>query len=211
MGSISSSRWELLEQLSPTLFLAGGGSLVVHAVHHGLEAFVGIEYPLHHEVPFGVAGMILGFIALLGLYPKLADRTPKLSGAGAVLAVFGAVGWFVLGVTALAEELGVEPPAWLDAFGLLIIGGVILGYLTFSIASLRTDIVSRVTGLVLLTPLLVMVMNISIATAGYGSLKGQFAVSSGFAVAHLAIGVALRSEDIPADSAEPVPVGTIRQ
>lgn len=198
-------QWESLERWSPTLFLVAGGLLMVHAGHHGLEAFAGLEYPMHHELPFGVVGMILGFVALLGLYPKLAERTPKLAGVGAILAALGMLGWVVIGVAALAEELGTELPAWLDAFGILIIGGVILGYLTFSIASLRTTIVSRTTGLILLAPLVVMFMNIAIGVSGYGSLAGQFAVSSGFALAHLAIWGALRTEDGLTDHVERAP------
>lgn len=94
------------------------------------------------------------------------------------------------------------PPAWLGAFGLLIFLGIILGYLAFSVASLRTTALSRTTGLALLTPLLVMAMNISIVQLGYSSPEGQFAVSSGFALAHLAIGGALRTEEVPSERAE---------
>lgn len=187
------------------LFLVAGGFLVIHAGHHGLEAFAGVEYPLHHELPFGVIGMILGFVALLGLYPKLVDSSPKLARVGAVLAGLGILGWVAIGAGALAEELAAEPPAWLEAFGILIIGGVVLAYLTFSVASLLSDVVSRTTGLVLLAPPLVMVMNIAIATSGYGSLTGQFVVSSGFALAHLAIWGALRTEDGRTDHVEPAP------
>lgn len=164
---------------------------------------------MHHELPFGVVGMVLGFVALLGLYPKLTDRTPKLASAGAVLAVLGTVGWVVIGALAIAEELGAEPPVWLGAFGILIIGGVVLGYLVFSVASLRTNVVSRTTGLVLLAPALVMVMNVAIGASGYGSLAGQFVVSGGFAVAHLGIWAAVRTERGPTDRPEPAAESTV--
>lgn len=177
------------------LFLIAGGLLVIHAITHGLEAFASIEYPMHHEFPFGVGGMTLGFIALLGLYPKIADRMPKLARAGAVVAVLGAVAWLVMGLALFAEGLGAEPPTSIEAIGLVMIFGVILSYLAFGIASLRTEAVSQTTGLVLLTPVLVMVVNLGIAMAGSGSLAGQFVVATGFALAHLAIGAALRTED----------------
>lgn len=208
MVGANASRWDAIERWSATLFLVAGGVLVVHAITHGLEAFAGIEYPWHHEFPFGVAGMFLGFVALLGLYPKTAGRMPKLARAGAVVAVLGAAGWLVMGVAVLAEELGTEPPAWIDAVGLVMIFGVVLGYLAFGVAGLRTDIVSQTTGLVLLTPVVVMVVNLGIATAGYGSLAGQFVVATGFAVAHLAIGTTLRTEDPFAGRAETAPGAT---
>ena len=194
MAGASSSQWDSLERSSATLFLIAGGLLVIHAVTHGLEAFAGIEYPVHHEFPFGVGGMTLGFIALLGLYPKMADRLPTLARAGAVVAVLGGVGWLVMGVALFAEVLGTEPPASIEAIGLVMVSGVILGYLAFSVASLRTDIVSQTTGLILLTPVLVMVMNLAVAITGNGSLAGQFVVATGFAFAHLAIGATLRTE-----------------
>jgi hypothetical protein len=178
------------------LFLIAGASLVIHAAHHGLEALASVEHPLHHEFPLGITGITPGLIALLGLYPKTTDRFPKLARIGAVIAVLGAAGWIVMGISIGVEELGVEPPAWIGAVGLVMILSVILAYLIFSGAGRRTDIVSQCTGLALLTPVLVMFMNLGIVAAGLGSLVGQFAVASGFALAHLAIGSTLRIEDL---------------
>lgn len=194
-----------IEPWSPTLFLIAAAFLIVHAGHHGLEAFVGFDYPLHHEVPFGTAGFILGFVALLGLYPKLADRRPWLVRVGAVFAVLGAVSWFMLGAMGLAESVGADPPEWLGVFGLLFLIGVVIGYLCFSVASLRSDVLSRTTGFMLLTPILVMALNLSIVAAGLGSPEGQFVVASGFALAHLGIGFSLRVDDVPAGRVEPRP------
>ena len=195
MVGVSTSQWGALERTSATLFLVAGGVLVVHAITHGLEAFSGFAYPWHHEFPFGVAGMALGFVALLGLYPRVVERLPKLARVGASVAVLGGIAWVVMGLVIFAEELGAEPPAVIGAVGLVMIVGVILGYLAFSIAGLRTDAVSRITGLALLTPVMVMIANIGVGIAGFGSLAGQFVIATGFALAHLAIGVTLRSED----------------
>lgn len=126
MLDVSSHQWGSLERWGATLFLIAGGLLVIHAITHGLEAFAGIEYPWHHEFPFGVA-------------------------------------------------------------------------------SLRTNVVSQTTGLVLLTPALVMITNFGIATAGYGSLTGQFVVATGFALAHLAIGATLRTEELSLGRRESAP------
>jgi hypothetical protein len=197
--TVHAPRWRWLERWSATLFLVAGGFLLIHTGNHTLEAFTAMEYPLHHEVPFGFVGMTLGFVGLLGLYPRLADRSPTLAGAGAVLAVVGAVGWLVIGLSTLARDLGAAPPEWLGVFGLLIFVGVILGYLTFSVTGLRTEAVSLATGVALLTPLLAMAVNVGLVEAGFGSPAGQVVVASSFALAHLAIGVALRTEDGPSD------------
>jgi hypothetical protein len=91
--------------------------------------------------------------------------------------------------------LGIEPPAWLGAFALLIILGFVVGHLCVGVASLRTDIYPRLVGLTLLTPILVMAMNFSIVAAGLTSPGGRFLVAIGFALAHLAIGVSLSSAE----------------
>jgi hypothetical protein len=194
MGDVSSSWWGRLERSSPTLFLIATGLLVVHAVTHGLVAFAGIEYPMHHEFPFGVSGMVLGFVALLGIYPTLADRMPKLASLAAAVTILGGTSWLVMGLGLLAEELGAELPAWIGVVGLGMLLGVILAYLAFGVASLWTNVVSRTAGFALLAPALVMVLNFGVATAGYGSLAGQFVVATGFALAHLAIWGTLRTE-----------------
>jgi hypothetical protein len=195
--------WNILEQWSSTLFLIAGGLMVVHTGVHALIAFTNTNYPLHHELPFGVVGHILAFVALLGLYPQLVARGPKLARVGAGLAVLGTVGWFVIGAQTLSETLGVGLPAWLGVFAILTIVAVILGYLAFGVAGLRTGIVTRTTAVLLLTPVLVMVYNMTVALTTGGTEEGQIIVAGGFALAHLAIGAALRSDEFPTGGAEP--------
>ena len=197
MSINNTEQWGSLEQWSSPLFLVAGGLLVVHSVIHVLTAFTSVSYPFHHEFPFGVAGMILGFVALFGLYPQLVARSPKLAHAGAVLAGFGTVGWVALGLGNLIEELGASPPELLDATAPLIIFGVVLGYLLFCVTGLRTQTVSRTTALIILTPALVMVYNIASALLFPDFTGAAVIVASGFALTHLAIGAALRGEEYP--------------
>ena len=177
--------------------------MVVHSVIHVLIAFAGMNYPFHHEFPFGVAGMILGLVALFGLYPQLVARSPTFARVGAVLAGLGTVGWIGLGLRTLVEELGTTPPAWADAVAPLVILGVVLGYLVFGVVGLRTETVSRTTALVLLTPAIVMVYNIAGALALPDFTGAAVVVASGFAIAHLAIGAALRAERYPTGGVDP--------
>jgi len=196
------TRLQSLEQQSATLFLVAGGLMVVHTGIHVLIAFTNTTYPLHHEMPFGFLGHLLAFVALLGLYPQLVTRSPKLTRAGAGVVVLAMVGWLVVGTMTLAESLGVSLPAWLGAIAPLFILGFILGYLALGIASLRTDIVTRTTALVILSPVVVMIYNMSVALTTGGTREGQIIVAGGFALTHLAIGVALRSEEFSTGSAE---------
>lgn len=202
-----------LERWSPTLFLIAGGLLVIHAAHHGLEAFTAFTWPMEHDFPFGVAGFIFGYLGLLGLYPKFADPSPYLSRAGAVFAMTGVSGWSAMGMIEFAEVVSGSHPAWLEPFAILILVGIVLGYLCFGVASLRTDVLSWTTSVVLLTPILAMILNIVIAIllGGEGTGLGGFVVSSMFALVHVAIGGMLRTETRSIDRNDRAPQTPVGQ
>lgn len=192
-----------LEQWSPKLFLAAGGVLAVYAALYGTEAFLD-TFPAVRDV-LGPAGYVIGFVGLLGLYPALADRSPKLARAGAFFAVLGIMGWLV----SLVGRAGIVSgaPAAVDAIeAVFILIGMILAFLAFAAASLRTDIYSRTVGLLLLGPFLVNALNFGIVIAGYASPEGRFVTSGLWALSYLAIGIALSTEGIPAGRTEPQPV-----
>lgn len=197
------TRLQSLEQRISTLVLVAGGLMVVHTGVHVLIAYTNTNYPLHHEMPFGFLGHLVALVALLGLYPRLVTRSPKLTRVGAGVVVLAMVGLSAVGTMTLAEGLGVTPPAFLRPVGLLFILGVILGYLAFGVAGLRTDVVTRTTALAILTPVIVMVYNMAVALTTGGTREGQIIVAGGFALTHLAIGAALRSEEFPTGDAEP--------
>lgn len=191
-----------LERWSSRLFLAAGAVLAVYATFYGTEAFLD-TVPAVRDV-LGPAGYIIGFVGLLGLYPALADRSPKLAHAGAFFAVLGIVGWLV----SLLGRAGIVSgaPAALDATeALFILIGMILAFLAFATASLRTDIHSRMVGVLLLGPFLVNALNFGIVIAGYASPEGRFATSGLWALSYLAIGIALRTAGIPAGRTDPRP------
>lgn len=200
-----------LSSWSPTLFLAAGAILLVYSAFHGLEAFFDIDYPMIRDGIIRPVGYMLGFVALLGLYPTLANRSPKLARLGAVFTALALVGWFVSGFLApsrgLAMHLGVELPAWLGAFGILIALGFLIGFPSFGVASLRTNVYSRRVGLLLLAPILVMAANFAIVGGGYTSPLGRLVVSSGDALIILAIGVALSSTEGSPGPIEPTATG----
>ncbi len=193
--------WEALGAKSQTLYLIATVILLVHAVVHGLDAFTGMEYPLVHGAHVGPLGYSIGFIGLLSLYPAVADTSPKLAAVGAVFAVSGLLGWIGEAVVSLAEVAGISTPGWLEAYGILILLGFVIGYFAVGVASLRSPTIPQTVGLVLLTPLLVMAFDIGVVVADFASATGQFAVATGFALAHLAIAIALRSDEASPDYA----------
>lgn len=204
------TRLESLESCSPALFLVAGAILVVYATLHGTEAFLDAAYPMVRDGVIRPVGYALGFVAVLGLYPSLADRSPKLARVGGVFTALGTVGWVVMGFVGssrgLAAHLGYAPPAWLGVFGLLIALGFVVGFPAFGVASLHTGQYPRTVGLLLLAPLLVMATNAAVVIGDFVAVAiGRFLVSTGDALIVLALGIALGTDGTPIDRAEPQP------
>lgn len=189
-----------LEKWSPTLFLVAGAIVVVYSSLYGAEAFLG-TYPAAREF-IGSVGYIIGFVGLLGLYPALTDRSPKLARAGAAFAVLGIVG-FLVSIVESAGILSGEPPAWLATSELLfILAGMVLAFIAFSVANLRSDAYSRTVSLLLIAPIVVMALNLAVVMAGLASPEARFLVSGLWGLSYLAIGVTLRTEAGSTDGAE---------
>ncbi|QLG51067.1 hypothetical protein [Natrinema halophilum] len=195
MGRDIRRQWKVLERWCPMVFLFAGTLLVGYATFNGIHAFTGIEYESAENV-FGPGGFALGFLGLLGLYPALRDRSPKLARVGAICAVLGAVAFSVFVVANLGEIAGLispDPPAWAVVFLAMAAIGMISGYLTFAVAVVRSDVHSRMLGLLLLVPLAIFATMLTTSRVGFFPQELAFAISSGQALAYLAIGYILRT------------------
>lgn len=201
MADISTQRGETLEQWSATAFLAGGAILVGFAVS---LAVIGILDGSAPSNIFGGLGYMLAFLGLLGLYPGLADRSPRLARAGAVFAALGTVGFSLTFVAGVTEFMGIDLPAWVSDAQLLNIIGLVLGFLTVGVASLRTEAHSWLLGLLLLVPAVIFAMNlVRVGVLGpFTPSWAPFLLGSMQALTMLAIGYLLRTEPTTADHVE---------
>lgn len=198
------TRWQTLETRSSILFLISGTVLVGFAVSVAIIGMLDGSAPRN---VFAGVGFTLAFLGLLGLYPGIADRSPWLVGAGAVFAALGAVGFALTFVLAITEFVGIDLPAWVSAIQLLNIIGLVLGFLTFGVASLRTEAHSLGFGLLLLVPAVTFAVNfIRIGVLGpWTPSWAPFLLGSMQALAMLAIGYVLRTKPELTGGAEPVP------
>lgn len=189
-----------LERWSATLYLVAGGFLVVNAALLGYEAFAAAAAP---EDVFGPPGFLVGFLGLLGLYAALVDRTPKLARVAVVVALVAAAGWAVITPFSVGGELGVLSGEQLPMAVVVVAWSTtVLAYVLFGAASLRTGVHSRTVGLLLLAPAVLMVALLVGAGVLGENPTAPFLIATGQALAHLALGFALRSENAPADGAE---------
>lgn len=153
--------WDWLENRSATLFVAAVGMLVAAGAHRVLEATAGVALNDYLLNLTGQGGLVLSLVALLGLYPVLSDRTPRLAKVGAGSGFLGVVSFtvalLVLGaVLAVNAVAGTSLPA--EVAGVLFLPGylgAVLGFLAFGIASVRADAPSRAVGVLLLLVVLV--------------------------------------------------------
>lgn len=180
-----------LEKWSSWLFLVSGAVGLVYASLYGFEAFAG-TYPAIRDF-LGPISYIIAFVGLVGLHPRLANRSPTLAHAGALFAGLATVG-FLISLLGSAGVISSELPGWVEAMQFIfILGGWVLSFLLYSVASLRTGVFSRAVGLVLLGPIAVQVLNLSVIIAGFSSPEARLLNSALWALSYLAIGVVLRT------------------
>lgn len=186
------THWESLQRWTPWLYLAAGAVLSAYAALNGLLAFTDVSV----EADVFQAGYVLGFLGLLGLYPRLADRSPWLARIGGSTALLGLVAFSVFTANRLAELGGLasgNPPGW-AIFTAMAAAGFVVGYLAVGAAALRTGAYPRIVGLLLLLPAIIIVLMFATMATGLVSPESVFVVSAGQAMTHLAIGATLEVE-----------------
>lgn len=198
--------WNSLEQRSSTAFLVGGLLMAADAFIVAANIVTGTErLLLFGQVLVGV-GWTAALLGLLGLYPQLADRSRWLSRAGVLFAAIGVVVFAVMAVTVLVYLAGIPAGEYSDV-GMFFIPGVligsVLGFVSFSGASLRTEVHSRAFGILLLVPAILVLTNILRFIAGFESTTITLGIVIGDALVMLAIGQALRTGTSQTDHAEP--------
>lgn len=196
---------EPLDRKSATLFLAAGGLLVVFAANTGARVFADGGVSAVHAI-LGPGGFFLGVLGLLGRYPALAGRAPSLARAAGVVAAIPAIGWFLIALFGAGNSAGVLPgvsvvfPA---AFPILVFLTTVLAYVLFGVASLGVGAHSRAVSLALLVPA-VPFLALIVGVAVLGPVEwAEFVIDSGHALAHLGVGLALRSRSGRGHRAEP--------
>lgn len=194
--------WATLEQWSPMAFLAAGALFALPAVVFGSNAVTGTEIVVSPFVIF--VFLVVVFVGLLGLYPRLAERDSALAlGGVGSLTMTAAVLISALGVSVLPIGLTSEKAAVL-ALVMTVAVGSILALTTFGVAILRTGVHSRPIG----SFLLVMAASLSfmiVATLVFGDPTPAWAgsvVNGIFAMSLGSIGYVLRTEAIPVGNPE---------
>lgn len=210
MAIANKQHWNVLERLSPTLFLIGGGLLVGHAAMLAVQAFSTLTTP---PDLFGPAGHLVALVGLFGLYPTLTDRTPTVARIALGVAVVGAGGWTLLTVTrfvAVAAPISSVSNVLPAVFFALVFATTIVTYVLFGVAALRADSESRLVGGLLLAPAVLLVAALVVSAISDVTAAGGVVIGSGLALSMVALGYTLRRWDRRASLAVPTGDASVR-
>lgn len=197
----SNTAWDILEQWSPIAFLVAGGLFAFPGVAYVFNTVTGTEIHVSPVIIF--ASLLVVFVGLLGLYPRLAERDSILAlGGVGLLAVTAGVIISTVGVAVLPIEVTFGKRTMV-AIIVTVTAGTILTFTMFGVASLQTGAYSRPVG----GSLLVMAAGeacILAATMLYSNPKTtwvEFGVSVLFVASLGSISYLLRTETTPAKRA----------
>ena len=195
MGSGTISRGGSLERGRSTAFLIGGLIFVADAALLVVHLASGTEPAAFGQALVG-ASWTAAFVGLLGFYPSLVDRSRWLSRAGALFAVVGGVTMAAMAATMLGyatDVLSGDPSSVAMYFLPGVFLGIVLGFGSFGLASLRTDVYSRSVGLLFLLLPTTFLFNLGTGISGISSLPMVLGVVCVLALTMLAIGYLLRT------------------
>lgn len=196
------STLKALEENAWLLYLVALIPVIVFAVNTYLLTYEGTSYPIIGDI-VGPTGWFLGAVGLFGLYPALADRSPRLARVAAGIAVIPALLWGVIIVQGIGQQIGLwsEWGGPLRIIPVVVIVTMILAFGLFGAISLYTEGHSRIVGGLLL-------LESAMFVALIGDLLSFFMIDVGHVVAFLGLGIALRITDGPSKSTGPAPDST---
>lgn len=194
--------WQSLEQWRSTAFLVAGGLILGFVASNGVEAFTATQPPTWVNTLFVSPALVAAAVGLLGFYPLLTDRLPRLSLAGAAVVTVAGIAALALFIVTVMNGLlaGLQLP-FLPVYFLTLVT-TILGFVLFGVATLWTNDPSRTVGLFLLGPPAVNLVMIGTAPMNPPQWS-TFLISTMWSGAVLAIGLALRTSSTQLDRSGP--------
>ncbi|MFB6187669.1 MAG: hypothetical protein ABEI86_12495 [Halobacteriaceae archaeon] len=160
---------------------------------------------------FNAAGWAVGLLGLLGLYQEIADQSRILSRVGVVCATIGVIVFTALSGLTFSYFIGILNGNIESLIPLIlpgtIIGGV-LSFLLFGIASLRTQVLPRTIGILLLSPPLIIISNITTGILGFDSTYILLGVIGALLFVMASIGFKLQFSNEKPNHVEPTPEQT---
>lgn len=208
MGVSDTVPWKWFESRTPSIFLVAGALFVGYTGIKVARLVTDITVPDVVSVAVGTFGLLVLALGLLGFYPRVRSTAPLLTRAGVVTSVLSGVCSIVLlvalidlmlavkGLPAIPEQTGqgIFPPFMGGALLIVTLFSLLLGFLLFGVASLRTDAVPSLVASILLVPSIMWTtLFVLHVTSVNGTLIGVI-VYPPIAASVLTVGYLLRAE-----------------
>lgn len=209
MRAIRTRVWQAFGRWSATAFFVAGGLLLASPTHIALELFMDIPLPSWIVALFILPGLITTLVGLLGLYPRLVDRAPRLALAGGVMAgitgtILIVIFVWILGGALLSAvsgiAIGTPPGVLFSTFALTMT----LGFVFFGVATLRSPGFAHSFGLLLLSFAVPWIVVLA-TTAVFGSMFPEWltlVIYGPIPFMMLATGYTLRVESVSTGRAD---------
>lgn len=200
---------EWIEKRSGPVFVIAGCLLFVAATLDAVTVVTGASISNDVSAATGVGGLILTYAGLLALYPRLAERAPRLARVGVLLVSLPGISFFAFLAKILLAQF-VPVPSLSPVLG-VVFGAVFflfaVGVSVYGIVCLRTDVLSNRIGILLLVLAAPWFWLLGwILLFGFPISDWAVVVQFGtMAVAALNVGYLLQVTDEPANLADPTP------
>lgn len=193
MASDTSSPWGSLERTRATAFIVGGLIFVGDTTVLLWHLNAGTEPAAAGQALVGAA-WTAAFVGLLGFYPSLRERRPRLTKAGAVFAALGALAMAAMAAAMTGYATGLLSGDPGEAAMMLLPGiflGIVFGFGLFGVTCLLTDVYAARVGLLFLVLPATFLFNLGTGIAGFNPLPKVIGVVVVLSVTFLAVGYLL--------------------
>lgn len=192
--------WDVLERWRTSAFLIGGVLFLAIAVNFGFRVVANIGMNVDPIVP--MVFLLPVFVGLLGLSPRLLERTPRVTRVGQILIlILVAEAGLLLGVLVVpSASIQRATHAMISATAIL---GAMLTVTVYGAASLWTRAYSRPVGSFLLLAAFGLFIGV-VGVVLYGDPGPEWLdilVNGTFGSSLIVVGYALRSEGTPTGQA----------
>lgn len=160
--------WKSLESWRTAAFTVAAILFLGNTIHEGIGRYTTIlGEPTFLNFVVYVSALVISLVGLLGFYPQLAERVPRLArlSAGVVAIAGGAMIVLLLWATASTVLNRSMPPGVLL---FVLVGAIVLGFLLFGVASIRARSPSRLIGVLVLTFVASWILGLGLAGVFYG-------------------------------------------
>jgi len=199
--------WDVLERWRSSAFLIGGVLFLAITVNLGFRVVTNVGMNVDPIVP--MAFMLPVFVGLLGLSPRLLERTPRVTRVGQILILIlvAEVGLLFSVLVVPSASIQRATHATISATAIL---GAMLTVTLFGVASLWTRAYSRLVGGFLLLAAFGLFIGV-IGVVLYGDPGPEWLdilLNGTFGSSLIVVGYALRSEDVPTGQARSAEIVT---